>query len=71
MTTSFQLALAFPSETGGVLASMYKFAAVFAITQIPLAFSEGFLTVLVMNVLTVHSKNELEELSTLTGEAKA
>ena len=71
LTTSFQLALAFPSETGGVLASMYKFSAVFAVTQIPLAISEGFLTVLVMNVLTVHSKNELEELSTLTGEVKA
>jgi cobalt/nickel transport system permease protein len=71
LTTSFQLALAFPSETGGVLASMYKFAAVFAVTQLPLAISEGLLTVLVMNVLTVHSKSELEELSALTREVKA
>ncbi|WP_066638418.1 energy-coupling factor ABC transporter permease [Desulfolucianica intricata] len=69
--TSAQLALAFPSEIGGFMTSLYKFMSVFAVTQIPLAVSEGLLTVLVMNFLTVHSKNELEELSVQTKGVKA
>ena len=39
--TSGQLALAFPAEVAGVMASFAKFAGIFAITQIPLAISEG------------------------------
>lgn len=59
ITTSLQLALAFPSEIGGVLASAGKFFGIFALTQIPLAISEGLLTVVVFNFLTTYSKNEL------------
>jgi cobalt/nickel transport system permease protein len=51
LTTSAQLALAFPDTHGGFLASFAKFAGVFAVTQIPLAISEGLLTVVVFNAL--------------------
>src|SRR5271157_1069046 len=44
--TSFQLALAFPAATGGVLASFKDFMAIFAITQVPLAVVEGAVTAL-------------------------
>ncbi len=60
LVTSLQLALAFP--TGGFLASFLKFAGIFAVTQIPLAISEGFLTVLVWNWLSAYGRPELEQL---------
>ncbi|AEG61455.1 cobalamin biosynthesis protein CbiM [Desulforamulus ruminis DSM 2154] len=66
VTTSFQLALAFPAEVGGLMASFTKFMGVFALTQIPLAISEGLLTVLIFNLLTTYSSQELKELSLLT-----
>lgn len=49
--TSVQLAIAFPATDGGVMASLGKFAGVFAVTQVPLAISEGLLTVVVFNAL--------------------
>jgi cobalt/nickel transport system permease protein len=60
--------LAFPSEVGGFIASLTKFMTIFAVTQIPLAISEGILTVIVFNLLTVYSRNELKELSVLKEE---
>ena len=51
ITTSFQLALVYPSEAGGVPASFIKFAGIFAMTQIPLAIIEGILTVVLVNVV--------------------
>ena len=62
ITTSAQLALAFPDPAGGVTASFAKFTAVFAVTQIPLAISEGLLTVLVMNALARLNPLELKEM---------
>jgi cobalt/nickel transport system permease protein len=50
LVTSFQLALAFPS-TSGVLVSFEAFAAVFAITQIPLAIVEGMVTALMFKYI--------------------
>ena len=67
--TSVQLALAFPADTGGVLASFFKFAGIFAITQIPLAISEGLLTVLVWNWLRSYGQEELEVLQLMKPEA--
>ncbi len=52
VTTSIQLALVYPSEVGGVMASFMKFAGIFAVTQIPLAVIEGILTVVLVNVVT-------------------
>lgn len=59
VTTSIQLALAFPADIGGYIASAAKFLSIFALTQIPLALSEGLLTVMVFNFLHVYSKQEL------------
>lgn len=60
--TSVQLALAFPSEVGGFAASFTKFASIFALTQVPLAISEGILTVIVMNFLKKYNLSELKAL---------
>jgi cobalt/nickel transport system permease protein len=68
VTTSVQLALAFPAQYGGFMASLVKFMGVFAITQIPLAISEGILTVVVFNILTVYNKQDLQQLSVLAKE---
>jgi cobalt/nickel transport system permease protein len=56
VVTSAQLALAFPAQTGGVLASFKAFAAIFALTQVPLAIIEGAITALIFKyVLQVKS----------------
>ncbi len=59
VTTSFQLALAFPAEAGGVMASAAKFLTIFVVTQIPLAISEGLLTVVIFNFLSKYNSQEL------------
>lgn len=64
--TSIQLALAFPSEVGGVFASFGKFSSIFALTQIPLAISEGLLTVIIMNFLVKYNVKELFMLKVLS-----
>ncbi|WP_332507352.1 energy-coupling factor ABC transporter permease [Peptostreptococcus sp.] len=61
--TSIQLAVAYPSPTGGVAVSMAKFLAVFAPTQVPLAIIEGILTVLIIIGLESYAVPELEELN--------
>jgi cobalt/nickel transport system permease protein len=68
VTTSFQLAAAFPSETAGFIGSLIKFMGIFAITQIPLAISEGILTVMIFNAITSYSRNEMEYLHVLEKE---
>lgn len=65
LVTSIQLSIVFPSADGGVMASFVKFAGIFAITQIPLAISEGLLTVLVWNWLQSYAVNELQMLKLL------
>lgn len=57
--TSIQLAIAFPSENGGVLASAVKFLGVFAPTQLPLAVIEGLLTVVIVIGLENYADKEL------------
>jgi cobalt/nickel transport system permease protein len=63
--TSVQLALAYPDAASGVLGAVVKFGSIFAITQIPLAISEGLLTVLVVRLLTRVSPAELIRLGVL------
>ena len=65
LTTSLQLALAFPDAAGGFAAALVKFLGVFAITQVPLAVGEGLLGVLLFRVLTVNARPELERLGVL------
>lgn len=68
MITSFQLALAFPDPVGGFWGSFAKFAGIFAITQIPLAISEGLLTVVVFNALKKYNYPELEEMKVIRAQ---
>lgn len=63
--TSLQLALAFPDSQTGVAGAMVKFGAIFAVTQVPLAVSEGLLTVLIMRLLARVSPAELRQLRVL------
>ncbi len=67
--TSIQLALAYPSESGGVAASAVKFLGVFAPTQLPLAIIEGILTVVIIIGLESYAKPELKAIGFLK-EAK-
>jgi cobalt/nickel transport system permease protein len=72
VTTSLQLAWAFPDPVGGFAGSFVKFAGIFAITQIPLAISEGLLTVVIFNALMRFNRQELQELKVVRGgEASA
>jgi cobalt/nickel transport system permease protein len=70
VTTSFQLALAFPADTGGFAVSFMKFMAIFAVTQVPLAISEGLLTVMVINLLSAYNEDMLTGLSVISGEGR-
>lgn len=63
--TSLQLALAHPSEVGGVGASAMKFLAVFAPTQLPLAIIEGILTVVIILALESFAAKELKSIGFL------
>lgn len=60
--TSFQLAMAYPSEAGGFMESLVKFMSIFALTQIPLAIIEGILTVIVIMGLESLAPKELSDL---------
>ncbi|MDP3104743.1 MAG: energy-coupling factor ABC transporter permease [Candidatus Methanoperedens sp.] len=51
VTTSIQLALAFPAPVGGVLKSFIGFSGIFAVTQVPLAIIEGLVTMLLFKYL--------------------
>lgn len=65
--TSVQLALAYPSANGGVLASAVKFLGVFAPTQLPLAIIEGILTVVILIGLETYAKSEMKAIGFLYG----
>jgi len=68
VTTSIQLALAFPAEVGGLAASLSKFMGIFAVTQLPLAVSEGILTVIVFNAIAAYNHESLEALRLFGGK---
>ncbi len=51
VTTSLELALAYPAETGGVVSSFILFMGIFALTQIPLAIVEGIILALVFKYI--------------------
>lgn len=67
--TSFQLALAHPSEVGGVMASVGKFLGLFATTQVPLAIIEGILSVLIVMALENYASPELKTIGFYKEEA--
>lgn len=51
ITTSLELALAYPAATGGVSSSFIAFLALFALTQVPLAIVEGIVLTLVFKYI--------------------
>ncbi|WP_425308083.1 energy-coupling factor ABC transporter permease [Ammonicoccus fulvus] len=61
-TTSVQLALAFPDPASGFLGAFAKFAGLFAVTQVPLAITEGILAVLLFRALARIATRELNVL---------
>jgi cobalt/nickel transport system permease protein len=63
ITTSFQLALAFPEPT--FQAALSTFLGIFTLTQIPLAIAEGFLTVVIWDQLVKYKPKILEKLDIL------
>lgn len=63
LVTSVQLALAFPAASGGVFASLGAFAAVFAITQVPLAIIEGAVTALMFKYIMQLRPDVLQRLN--------
>ncbi len=71
MTTSFQLALAFPDPVSGVTGALAKFLSVFAVTQLPLAVAEGLVSVVMMNLLRRHAAGELALVPAFLKEARA
>ena len=71
VTTSAQLALAFPATVGGFEVSFLKFAGIFAVTQVPIAISEGLLTVLVVNAMVRFNAHELRALPVMALKERA
>lgn len=69
LTTSVQLALAYPDPVGGIFGAAVKFGGVFAITQIPLAIAEGLLTIVVMDALAGRAADG-DKMRILSGEAR-
>lgn len=69
MVTSFQLALAFPAETGGIMASLLAFGTVFAVTQVPLAIIEGLVIALTFKYIIIVRPNLLVRLEVLSETA--
>ena len=53
VTTSFELALAYPAATGGITTSFLLFMGIFAVTQLPLAIVEGVVLALVFKYIVM------------------
>ena len=57
--TAVQLALAWPSLETGFMGALFEYMGIFAMTQIPLAISEGILTVLIYNTIEKYLPHHL------------
>lgn len=68
VVTSLQLAIAFPDPVGGIGGSLVKFLGVFAVTQIPLAVSEGLLTVVLFNAMQRVNGRDLVEMRVVASQ---
>ncbi|MBL8710186.1 MAG: energy-coupling factor ABC transporter permease [Rhodospirillaceae bacterium] len=69
VVTSLQLALAFPDAASGIAGAATKFLGIFAVTQVPLAITEGLLTVVVVNLLLQRGVNKNASLQSLSRSA--
>ena len=59
VVTSVQMALAFPSQAGGVMESLVKFMSIFAVTQVPIAIAEALLSVIILNIILKYSTDQV------------
>ena len=66
VVTSIELALAFPSAVGGSFTSFKAFAAIFALTQVPLAIIEGAITALIFKYIIQVKEDVLVGLNVMT-----
>ena len=66
LVTSLQLALAFPSEIGGIMTSFAAFGTIFAVTQVPLAIVEGMVIALTFKYVVQVRSDILVSLKVLT-----
>jgi len=66
--TSLQLALAYPAQVGGVIASFTVFLSIFAVTQIPLSILEGILLALVFKYIIQLKPEIIERLGVFSRE---
>ena len=67
MTTSLELALAYPAEVGGISSSFILFMGIFAITQVPLAIVEGVVLALVFKYIVALKPDILVRMRVFTG----
>ncbi|HVP94872.1 MAG TPA: energy-coupling factor ABC transporter permease [Methanoregulaceae archaeon] len=66
--TSFELALAYPAQVGGVIGSFSAFFVIFAITQVPLAIVEGCVLALVFKYIVQIKPDILIKLNVFSEE---
>lgn len=71
LVTALQLALAFPAASGGSYVSFEAFAAVFAITQVPLAAVEGAVTALMFKYIVELRSDVLVRMNVVSAKAVA
>lgn len=64
LTTSVQLALAFPDAESGFIGAAVKFMGIFMTTQIPIAVIEGLLSVVLYNFVKTAVKEDLGRIET-------
>ncbi len=69
VTTSVQLALAYPDPASGIAGAALKFGSIFAVTQVPLAIAEGLLTVVVIEALSGKTRDK-DRIALLAGGEK-
>lgn len=65
VTTSVQLAIAYPDASSGIAGALAKFLGIFAVTQIPLCVMEGLLGVLVLRFLSRVAADDLNRMGVL------
>jgi len=68
VTTSLELALAYPAETGGIAGSFILFLGIFAVTQVPLAILEGIVLALVFKYIVTLKPEILIKLKVFSEE---
>lgn len=68
VTTSLELALAYPAEVGGIGSSFILFMGIFAVTQVPLAIIEGIVLALVFKYIVALKPDILIKLNIFSRE---